>query len=103
MMIDSLAAMRDIAVNWLDWSKVGPMVAQFQALIAADVQALIAADIQADTRQSFSTASFTKSVTQDNFEPGYGPTAPSSMSLKSFIQQRRAFLLSYPGIKLGDK
>ena len=95
MMIDSLAAMRDIAVNWLDWSKVGPMVAQFQALIAAD--------IQADTRKSFSTASFTKSVTQDNFEPGYGPTAPSSMSLKSFIQQRRAFLLSYPGIKLGDK
>ena len=95
MMSDSLAAMRDIAVNWLDWSKVGPMVAQFQALIAADVQA--------DTRQSFSTASFTKSVTQDNFEPGYGPTAPSSMSLKSFIQQRRAFLLSYPGIKLGDK
>ena len=94
-MIDSLAAMRDIAVNWLDWSKVGPMVAQFQALIAAD--------IQADTRKSFSTASFTKSVTQDNFEPGYGPTAPSSMSLKSFIQQRRAFLLSYPGIKLGDK
>jgi hypothetical protein len=95
MMIDSLAAMRDIAVNWLDWSKVGLMVAQFQALIAAD--------IQADTRKSFSTASFTKSVTQDNFEPGYGPTAPSSMSLKSFIQQRRAFLLSYPGIKLGDK
>jgi hypothetical protein len=95
MMSDSLAAMRDIAVNWLDWSKVGPMVAQFQALIAAD--------IQADTRKSFSTASFTKSVTQDNFEPGYGPTAPSSMSLKSFIQQRRAFLLSYPGIKLGDK
>ena len=94
-MIDSLAAMRDIAVNWLDWSKVGPMVVQFQALIAAD--------IQADTRKSFSTASFTKSVTQDNFEPGYGPTAPSSMSLKSFIQQRRAFLLSYPGIKLGDK
>ena len=95
MMSDSLAAMRDIAVNWLDWSKVGPMVAQFQALIAAD--------IQADTRKSFSTASFTKSVAQDNFEPGYGPTAPSSMSLKSFIQQRRAFLLSYPGIKLGDK
>jgi hypothetical protein len=25
------------------------------------------------------------------------------MSLKSFVEQRRAFLLSYPGIKLGDK
>jgi len=25
------------------------------------------------------------------------------MSLKSFIEQRSAFLLKYPGIKLGDK
>ena len=90
-----LADMRDIAVNWLDWGKVGPMVKQFQSLIAADVQT--------DTRKIFSRASFTKSVTEDNFEPGYGPTAPSSMSLKSFIEQRRAFLLKYPGIKLGDK
>ena len=45
-----LADMRDIAVNWLDWVKVGPMVKQFQALIAADVQT--------DTRKIFSTASF---------------------------------------------
>jgi hypothetical protein len=87
--------MREIAVSWLDWSKVGTMVKQFQALIAADVTS--------DTRKIFSTAAFTKSVTQDDFEPGYGPTAPSSMSLKSFIEQRRAFLLKYPGIKLGDK
>ena len=86
-----LADMRDIAVNWLDWSKVSPMVKRFQALIAADVKA--------DTRKIFSTAAFTKSVTEDNFEPGYGPTAPSSMSLKSFMEQRRAFLLNYPGIK----
>ena len=90
-----LGDMRDIAVNWLDWGKVGPMVKQLQSVIAADVQA--------DTRKIFSSASFTKSVTEDNFEPGYGPTAPSSMSLKSFIEQRRTFLLKYPGIKLGDK
>ena len=86
-----LADMRDIAVNWLDWSKVGPMVKQWQSLIAADVAS--------DTRKIFSTAAFSKSVTEDNVEPGYGPTAPSSMSLKSFTEQRRAFLLSYPGIK----
>jgi hypothetical protein len=30
---------------------------------------------------------------------GYGPTEPPTMSLKSLIEQRRAFLLSYPGIK----
>jgi hypothetical protein len=90
-----LADMRDIAANWLDWSKIAPMVKQYQTLIAADVKA--------DTRKLFSTEAFTKSITQDNFQPGYGPTAPPTLSLKSFIEQRRAFLLSYPGIKLGDK
>jgi hypothetical protein len=90
-----LADMRDIAVNWLDWGKLAPLVTQFQGLIAADVQA--------DTRKIFSTAAFTKAVTEDHFEPGYGPTAPPSMSLKSFVEQRRAFLMRYPGIKLGDK
>jgi hypothetical protein len=40
-----LADMRDIAVNWLDWGKLAPLVKQFQGLIAADVQA--------DTRKIF--------------------------------------------------
>jgi len=31
----------------------------------------------------------------DNFEPGFGPTAPPAMSLKSFVEQRRKFLLNY--------
>ena len=66
-------------------------------------QALILNDVKLDTRKIFSTASFTKSVIQDDFEPGWGPTAPSSMSLKSFVEQRRAFLLSYPGIRLVEK
>jgi hypothetical protein len=68
----------DIAVNWLDWGKVGPMVKQFQSLIAGDVQT--------DTRKIFSSARFTKSVTEDNF-----------------IEQRRTFLLKYSGSKPGDK
>ena len=70
------------------------MVKQFRSLIAADVQS--------DTRKIFSTSSFTKSVTEDNFEPGFGPTA-SSMSLKTFFEQHRAFVLKDPGIKLVDK
>ena len=86
-----LADIRDIAVNWLDWAKVGPMVNQWQALIAADVKA--------DTRKIFSTEAFTKAVTVNDFEQGYGPTAPSSLSLKSFMEQRRAYLLKYPGIQ----
>ena len=90
-----LADMRDIASNWLDWNKLEPLAKQFQSVIAADVKA--------DTRKIFSTAAFTRSVTEDEFEPGFGPTAPPRMSLKSFIEQRRAYLLNYPGIKLGDK
>ncbi|MEO8597847.1 MAG: CotH kinase family protein [Candidatus Solibacter sp.] len=90
-----LADLRDIATNWLDWGKVGPLVNQWQSLILADVKS--------DTRKIFSTESFTKSVTQDDFEPGSGPTAPSSLSLKSFIEQRGSFLLSYPGIRLLEK
>ena len=88
-----LADMRDIAVNWLDWGKLGPLVKQFQALIAADVKA--------DTRKIFSTAAFTKSVTEDQLRAGFGPTAPPSMSLKSFVEQRRAFLLSSRGSSSG--
>jgi hypothetical protein len=85
--------MRDIATNWLDWKKLSPLVQQFQAVIAADVKA--------DTRKIFSTSAFTRSITEDDVEPGFGPTAPPSMSLKSFVEQRRAFLLGYPGIKSG--
>jgi hypothetical protein len=82
-----LADLRDIAEHWLDWSKIGPLVQQWQSLIAADVKT--------DTRKLFSTAAFTKAVTQDGFEPGGGPTAPPEMSLKSFFEQRRAYLLAW--------
>ena len=76
---------KDIAQNWMDWKKMGPLVAQWQSLIAADVKS--------DHRKIFSTEAFTKAVTQDGFEPGFGPTAPPAMSLKSFMEQRRAYLL----------
>jgi len=82
-----LAYIRDIAENWLDWKKIGPLITQWQSVIAADVKA--------DTRKLFSTEAFTRSVTVDNFEPGFGPTAPPSLSLKSFMEQRRAYLLKY--------
>jgi hypothetical protein len=82
-----LGYVRDIADRWLDWNRIGPLVAQWQSLIANEVKA--------DTRKIFSTAAFTQSVTQDRFEPGFGPTAPPSMSLKNFVDQRRAYLLTY--------
>lgn len=86
-----LAYMRDIAEKWLDWKTLGPLVADWQSVIAADVRA--------DTRKIFSTNAFEKAVTEDGVEPGSGPTAPPRLSLKSFAEQRRKYLLSYPGIK----
>ncbi len=64
---------RDIAETWLDWKKVGPMVQQYQALIAEDVKA--------DTRKLYSSEAFEADLA----------TSPSS--LKSFLDRRRAFLL----------
>ena len=83
--------MRDIAENWLDWKKVGPVVAQFQKTINAD--------LKADTKKLFATDIALRAVTEDDVAPGFGPTAPPHLSLKSFCEQRRKYLLSYPGIK----
>jgi hypothetical protein len=80
-----VAYIKDIAQNWFDWKKMGPKIAEWQSLIAENVKA--------DTRKIFSTEAFTKSVTVDGFEPGRGPTAPPYLSLKSFLEQRRAYLL----------
>jgi hypothetical protein len=85
-----LGYLRDIAEKWLDWVKVGPMVQQWQAVIAAD--------IRKDTRKIYSTESFVACLTRDDFEPGWGMVTPPSLSLKSFLERRRAYLLSYPGI-----
>ena len=82
---------RDIAENWLDWKKIGPLAAKYQSYIAEGVAA--------DTRKLYSTAGFSKAVTEDGAETGFGPTAPPHLSLKSFCEQRRKYLLNYPGIR----
>ncbi len=86
-----LGYMRDIAENWLDWKKVGPVVEQFQKTINPY--------LKADTKKLFSTDITLRAVTEDNIAPGFGPTAAPHLSLKSFCEQRRKYLLSYPGIK----
>ncbi len=86
-----LGYMRDIAENWLDWKKVGPVVDQFQKAINPH--------LKADTKKLFSTDIALRAVTEDNVSPGFGPTAAPHLSLKSFCEQRRKYLLSYPGIK----
>ncbi|MEP6917004.1 MAG: CotH kinase family protein, partial [Acidobacteriota bacterium] len=49
-----LADVRQIATEWLDWNKVGLLVARWQALIESDVRV--------DGRKLYSTAAFTANV-----------------------------------------
>ncbi len=86
-----LSYLRDIAEKWLDWNRIGLLAEQYQALIAPDVQS--------DNRKLASTEAFTKGLSVDGQGGGYGPIAYPGMSLKSFVEQRRAYLLNYPDIK----
>jgi hypothetical protein len=88
-----LGYIRDIAEKWLDWKKLGPFAQQYQAVVVAD--------IKTDTRKLYPTESFAKGVTEDIEEQGFrGPRR--SMSLKSFVEQRREFLLNHPEVKNAD-
>lgn len=84
-----LGFVRTIAETWLDWNKLGPLAQQYQAVIAEDVKS--------DTHKLYPTEAFAKGVTEDLEEPGFrGPRR--NLSLKSFAEQRREYLLSYdPG------
>jgi len=83
-----LAYMRDIAEKWLDWNKLGPVAQEYTSLIAADVRA--------DTRKLDSTEDFFQSLTGTGQGRGFGG---GTIGLKSFADQRRAYLLNYPEIK----
>ena len=69
-----LAHVRDIAERWLDWTTLEPKLKAHQSLIAEDVKA--------DTRKLYSYEAFQT-----------GLDGPAN-SLKSYVQSRRAFLLS---------
>lgn len=75
-----------ITSDWLDWAKIGPLAEQYQSLIASE--------IARDTRKLYPTEHFAKGLTEDMEEQSFrGPRR--SISLKSFVEQRRAFLLDY--------
>lgn len=79
-----LSYVRDIANKWLDWKTLGPIAEKHHALIATEVKA--------DTRKLASYEAFEKSLTGEMAGAGRGPGG--GMSLKSFADQRRAFLLN---------
>ncbi|MSV31418.1 MAG: spore coat protein CotH [Bryobacterales bacterium] len=83
-----LGYIRDIATNWLDWNKLGP--------IATGYQALLLADVKKDTRKLYSTEAFEKAVAEETSYPAMGPFGSRPhMGLKQFVEERRKFLLEY--------
>jgi hypothetical protein len=89
-----LGYVRAIAEKWLDWDKLGPLARRYHALIAADVKA--------DTRKLQSYEPFTQGLEGDvrtGAQPEGFRGPRQTMSLKSFVEQRRAFLLNHPDIR----
>jgi hypothetical protein len=85
-----LSYVQDIAERWLDWNKLGPLAEQWQALIAEDVKS--------DTRKLDSFEAFQEGATKDVEERG-GRGRGHTISLKTFVEKRRAYLLNYAQVK----
>ncbi|MCI0378632.1 MAG: CotH kinase family protein [Gemmataceae bacterium] len=96
---------RAIAQDNLDWKKLGPVVAQYRALIEKEVEI--------DTRKLVTLAAF-QQATADAPSPltplppgGEGKTGPGGrgfgMSLRNFAEERRNYLLGHPEVKQGGK
>jgi hypothetical protein len=82
---------RTIAEQWLDWKKLGPIVAQYRTLIEKE--------IEADTRKLESFAEF-KRATADKVEEEAGPGGRGGRpGLRAFAEQRQKFLLNHPEVK----
>jgi hypothetical protein len=100
-----LSHVRTIAEKSLDWKTLGPIVADYKALIEKE--------IEADTRKLSSLSAFQKSVSEaDEPEPepapgpGPGPglgvgrgRGRREMSLKAFADARRRYLLGNADVK----
>jgi hypothetical protein len=84
-----LEHVRTIAEEWLDWNKLGPLVARHVALIEPQVEA--------DTRKLYSLAAFKAATVAD---PSAIETAggAAERSLRRFADKRREFLLGLPEI-----
>ncbi len=74
----------DIAEQWLDWTKLGPLAERYQALIRDDVAK--------DTRKIDTLEAFSSVVHGDGTSP-----APVT-SIRGFADARRAFLLAHPEV-----
>lgn len=81
-----LSYVREIAEKQLDWKNLGPRAEHYQTLIDDYVKA--------DTRKLDSYEAFRKSLTEDVTGEG-GGFGRISISLKTFADERREYLLGY--------
>ena len=81
-----LEHVRTIADDWLDWRKLGPVVAGYRALIEKAVEE--------DTRKLSSLAAFRAAVA-DAAVAESAPRGRPTMSLRAFADRRRAYLIDY--------
>ncbi|MBX3745510.1 MAG: CotH kinase family protein [Verrucomicrobiae bacterium] len=89
-----LGYVRDMAQHWLDWDRLGPL--------ASELQGRIAEDVRIDTRKLDSYERFIGGLTDDEAggDGGGGFRGPQrAMSLKTFADRRRAYLLSHPKVQ----
>jgi hypothetical protein len=70
----------------LDWSKLGPVVAQFQSLIEQE--------LEVDTRKLTSFAAFKESLSEPA-NPGDVSNRSAIRNLRAFAQQRHKYLVNY--------
>lgn len=81
-----LELLRDIATTWLNWDLLGPIAREYQSLIDSAVKI--------DTRKLDSYEAF-QALVEEDLTRGQR----TIMSLKTFSEQRREFLLNYPEIR----
>ncbi len=84
-----LSYLYDVAEKWLDWEKLGPLAERYQALISDDMAS--------DTHNLYSLEDFFLGVSGEIASMQYygGFTSPPPISLKEFVERRRAYLLAY--------
>ena len=83
-----LAHIRTIADDWLDWKKLGPVVASYRELLEKP--------IEADTRKLTSFEAFQKTTANEPTTPAAaGERRSEGMALRVFADQRRKYLLDY--------
>ena len=93
-----IAHVRNIVTDWLDWEKLEPIIAAYQSLIDEEVRA---DDKKLYTYDAFATSHIKEQTRGSGPGGGFGRRGGgrrSTPSFKSFVTERREFLLSHAEI-----